>query len=289
MTIRIVTDSTCDLPKTVASEAGITVIPLYINAGGQSFLDGIDLSREEFYTLLPSMPVPPTTAVPGHETFASTYQHLAAEGATEILSIHISPTLSGMLDVAKIAAQSVSDASVTVMDSRQLSLGIGFSALTAARAAAEGQTMEQIVALLEAQIPRTRVFAALNTMEYLRRSGRVNHLVANIGDLLRIKPLLIMNDGVASSERVRTQSRAYERLEILVSDLGPLEQLALVHTNAPSKADALWEQVRSRYPQITQPLSVDVTPVLGTHLGPGAVGFAAVAATRDDEQGVENG
>ena len=278
MSIRIVTDSTCDLPASVVEEHGITVIPLFINVGKQSFLDGIDLTREEFYTRLPSYSVPPTTAVPGHEIFIRAYRELAQAGADEILSLHISPSLSGMLDVAQIAAQEVSEEKVTVLDSRQLSMGLGFSVLAAARAAAEGRSMSEILALLEEQIPRTRVFAALDTMEYLRRSGRVNHLIANIGNLLKIKPLLIMNDGVASSERVRTQQGAYERLIQLVRELGPVEQLALVHTNAADRAATLWGQARALFPHIVDPLSVNVTPVLGTHLGPGAVGFAAVAA-----------
>ena len=278
MSIRIVTDSTCDLPASVVEEHGITVIPLFINVGKQSFLDGIDLTREEFYIRLPSYSVPPTTAVPGHEIFARAYRELAQAGADEILSLHISPSLSGMLAVAQIAAQEVSEAKVTVLDSRQLSMGLGFSVLAAARAAAEGRSMSEILALLEEQIPRTRVFAALDTMEYLRRSGRVNHLIANIGNLLKIKPLLIMNNGVASSERVRTQKGAYERLIQLVRELGPVEQLALVHTNAADRAATLWGQARALFPHIADPLSVDVTPVLGTHLGPGAVGFAAVAA-----------
>ncbi len=288
MPIRIVTDSTCDLPGSVVEKHGITVIPLYINVGGESYLDGVDLSRKEFYTRLPSYPVPPTTAVPGHDTFARTYRKLASEGASEILSLHISPSLSGVLDIARITAREVSEVKVTVLDSRQLSLGLGFSVLAAARAAAKGRSMDEILALLEDQIPRTRVFAALDTMEYLRRSGRVNHLVANIGDLLRIKPLLIMNDGVASSERVRTQKGAYDRLVQLVRDLGPVEQLALVHTNAPERAEALWAQTQALYPHIREPLSVDVTPVLGTHLGPGTVGFAVVAVANNQE-GAQDG
>jgi DegV family protein with EDD domain len=265
------------LPKSVVDEHQIAVIPLYINIGDQSYRDGIDLSRQDFYTQLPSFSMPPMTAVPGHEVFARTYRELAAGGATEILSIHISPTLSGMLDVARTAAQEVDEVPVTVLDSRQLSLGLGFAVLAAAQAAAEGSSMVDILALLEDQIPRTRVFAALDTMEYLRRSGRVHHLVANIGELLKIKPLLKMNDGVASSERVRTQQRAYQRLIQLVRELGPIERLALVHTNAPDRAETLWAQAKSLFPDITDILSVDVTPVLGTHLGPGAVGFACVA------------
>ncbi len=285
MSIRIVTDSTCDLPKSLVDEHGITVIPLFINVGDQSYRDSIDLSRQEFYSRLPSFSIPPTTAVPGHEVFARAYRELATGGATEILSIHISPTLSGMLDVARVAAREFDEVPVTVLDSRQLSLGLGFVVLAAAQAAVEGCSMDEILALLEDQIPRTRVFAALDTMEYLRRSGRVNHLVANIGDLLKIKPLLIMNDGVASSERVRTQQGAYERLIQLVRELGPVEQLALVHTNAADRAATLWGQARALFPHIVDPLSVDVTPVLGTHLGPGAVGFAAVVKGKGGKGG----
>ncbi len=277
MSIRIVTDSTCDLPRSVVIEYGITVVPLYINVGDQSYLDGVDLSREDFYTQLPSFPVPPTTAVPGLETFARVYRDLATKGATEILSLHISPTLSGILDVARAAAREVDEVPVTVLDSRQLSLGLGFAVLAAAQAAAKDRSTADILALLEDQIPRTYVFAALDTMEYLRRSGRVSDLVANIGGLLRIKPLLKMNDGVASSERVRTQRRAYQRLIQLVHDLEPIEQLALVHTNAADRAEALWEQAKHLFAHIQDPLSVDVTPVLGVHLGPGTVGFACVA------------
>jgi DegV family protein with EDD domain len=277
MTIRIVTDSTCDLPKSVVNRHEITVIPLYINVGDQSYLDGVDLSRGDFYTRLPSFAVPPTTAVPGLETFAKTYRDLAARGATEILSLHISSTLSGIVDVARAAAREVDEVPVTILDSRQLSLGLGFAVLAAAQAVAEGRSMTDILALLEDQLPRTYVFAALDTMEYLRRSGRVNDLVANVGGLLKIKPLLKMNDGVASSERVRTQRRAYQRLIELVHDLEPVEQLALVHTHSADRAEALWAQARHLFAHITDPLSVDVTPVLGVHLGPGAVGFACVA------------
>lgn len=285
MTIRVVTDSTCDLPQSVIDRYQITVIPLFIHMGDQSYVDGLDLSRQEFYTRLPSLPVPPTTAVPGLESFVSAYNALAAEGATEILSIHISPTLSGVLNVAQSAAKDVTNVRVTVVDSRQLSLGLGFVVLAAAQAAVRGYSMSAILELLDDQIPRTYVFAALDTMEYLRRSGRVNHLIANVGELLKIKPLLKMNNGVASSERVRTQKRSYQRLIQLVSDLGPIEQLALVHSNAAAKAQALWTQARHLFADITDPLSVDVTPLLGVHLGPGAVGFACVVQSTAPQGG----
>jgi DegV family protein with EDD domain len=281
MTIRIVTDSTCDLPASEIERHKITVVPLYINIDDESYLDGVEISRQEFYERLPSCTILPKTAVPGIEKFVAAYRRLAAEGATEILSIHISPTLSGVLQMAQVAAEQVSEVRVTVVDSRNLSLGVGFAVLRAARAAEAGRSMDEILALLEDQIPRTYVFAALDTLEFLRRSGRLNGLISGIGTLLSVKPVLKMNNGVASSERVRTEKRALQRVIELVSDLHPLEQLALVHTNAAEKAEALWQQAKHLFPDITNPLSVDVTPVLGAHIGPGVVGFACVAASAE--------
>jgi DegV family protein with EDD domain len=277
MTIRIVTDSTCDLPPAEIARHHIAVVPLYINMDDESYLDGIDISRQEFYERLPSCTIFPKTAVPGIEMFVRTYRRLVAEGATQILSIHISPTLSAVINMAQQAAEQI-EVPVTIIDSRQLSLGVGFTVLRAAELAEAGRSMDEIVALLEDQIPRTFVVAALETLEFLRRSGRVNGLVSGIGNLLSVKPLLKMQDGVATSERVRTEKRAFQRVIELVSELRPLENLALVHTNAGEKADALWQQARHLFPNISNPLSVDVTPVLGAHLGPGAVGFACVAA-----------
>jgi DegV family protein with EDD domain len=278
MSIRIVTDSTCDLPPSLVAEYNITVLPLFIHMEGSSYLDGIDISRQEFYERLPGCKTPPTTAAPGTQTFVSVYRRLADEGASAILSIHISPTLSAVLNVAQAAAAEFDEIPVTVLDSRQLSLGAGFIVLAAARAAAAGSSMEEILALIEELIPRTYVFAAIPTMEYLRRSGRVNGLISGIGNLLRLKPILKMHNGVAASERVRTNRRAYRRLVSLVEQVGPISELALVHTNAAEKAQRLWEMVKEHAPAIKNPLSVDVTSVLGVHLGPGVVGFACVAA-----------
>jgi DegV family protein with EDD domain len=281
MSIKIVTDSACDLPEEIVAEHHITVVPLYINVGDQSYLDGVELSRQEFYERLAGWKTPPTTSIPGPEQFRQVYERLAAEGATEILSIHISISLSGILNVVRLGAQEAKTAPVTVFDSKQLSLGTGFLVLTAAKAAAAGRSMAEIVALLEEQAWRTHVFAALDTLEFLRRSGRVNGFHSGVGNLLSVKPLLKMHNGEPTSERVRTRRRAIKRLIRLVSDLGPLEQLALVHTNAPDAAEALRQQSWRLFPEGQEPLSVDVTPVIGAHIGPGAVGFACIAA-RDE-------
>lgn len=146
MSIRVVTDSTCDLPESVVAEYGITVVPLYINLGSQGYLDGVELSRQEFYDRLPDYDPAPTTATPGPQMFCEAYERLAEEGATEILSIHISISLSATVDVARVAARETKAVPVTVFDSRQLSLGTGFLVVAAAQAAAEGRSMDDIVA-----------------------------------------------------------------------------------------------------------------------------------------------
>jgi len=150
MSIQIVTDSTCDLPESVVADYGITVIPAYINVGDESYLDGVELSRQEFYHRLPAWESSPTTAVPGPEVFRQAYERLADEGATEVLSIHISISLSAISNSARLGVKETDRVPVTVVDSRQLSLGTGFLVETPAKAAAEGSSMDEIMALLQA-------------------------------------------------------------------------------------------------------------------------------------------
>jgi fatty acid kinase fatty acid binding subunit len=276
MTIRIVTDSTCDLPKEIVAALGITVVPLYINFGSESYLDGVDLSREAFYARLPDCDPPPTTAMPGTPMFLDAYERLANEGATEILSIHISKSLSAVVDTAQLAAREAS-MPVTVLDAGSLSLGTGFLVWAAAKAAARGQSMAEIVALMKAQGQRTHVFAALDTLEFLRRGGRMNRVMAALGSWLQVKPLLKMHDGKPTAEKIRTAQAATQRLVALLQEQVPLESVALVHTHALEQAQVLRRQAQHLLPE-GELLSVDITPVFGTHLGPGAVGFVCVSA-----------
>jgi DegV family protein with EDD domain len=277
LSIRIVTDSTCDLPEAIVAEHSITVVPLYVNIGNQGYLDGVDLSREEFYERLPYCRPPPTTAAPGPERFRQVYEGLAANGATEILSIHISISLSAVVDAARSGAQETQAVPVTVFDSGQLSLGTGFLVVAAAKAAAEGHSMAEIIASLQDLALRTHVFAALDTLEFLRRSGRMNGTVAGLGNLLRIKPLLKMHDGNPTAERVRTSDGAIKRLISLLSALAPLEQVAIVHSHAPDRAESLRQRAQHLLPAAEVPF-VNLTPVIGAHIGPGAVGFACITA-----------
>ena len=199
MTIRIVTDSTCDLPEEIAAQLGITIVPLYINFGGESYLDGVDLSREAFYARLPDCDPPPTTAMPGPQMFLKAYEKLSDEGATEILSVHISKSLSAVVDTAHLAAREASTP-VTVFDSGLLSLGLGFLVQAAAEAAAQGRPMDEIIALIKEQRRRTHVFAALDTLEFLRRSGRMNRVMATLGKL-------VADEAAAQDARCQPDSR----------------------------------------------------------------------------------
>lgn len=277
MSIRIVTDSSCDLPGDVVQTYGILVVPMYVNIGVDSYLDGVDMSRQQFYEGLSQFEVHPTTSVPAPGQFVKAYEKLAAEGATQILSIHISSSLSAVANSARLAAEEVDSGQVTILDSGNLTVGTGLLALTAARAVADGMDVHDILALLRDQIPRTHCFAALDTLDFLRRSGRLTRFQASLGALLQVKPVLTMSDGSFEMERVRTRKRALTRVIELAEMLGPREELAVVHTHSPEEAQRLRAQAIHLFPEGVSPLFAEVTPVIGAHIGPGAVGFVAIA------------
>ena len=278
MSVRIVADSTCDLPAETIARYGIQVVPLYINVGNQGYLDGIDITREQFYTRLPSFPTHPVTAVPSTERFVAAYNALAEEGADEVISIHIAESLSAVANVARVAAKETTSTQVTVIDSGQLSLGTGFLVEKAAEMAAAGSTVAEILPVLEDQGKRSYVFAALDTLEYLKRSGRMNKYVAGVAALLKIKPIMTMNNGKPGSERVRTHEKALKRVISLVAAVGKLERVALVHTHATAEALAELRSMATNLLPQGPILTEDITPVIGAHIGPGALGFALVAA-----------
>jgi len=276
MTIKIVTDSTCDLPQKVIQDLGITVIPLFINIFDKGYLDGVEITRKDFYTNLPNYAVHPTTSIPELNSFTQAYEALSSLGAVEILSIHVSESLSGTIGVAHSAARQIDQIPVTVRDSGQLSLGTGFQVEAAARMAKEGKTIEEILAVLDNIMPRTFVAAGLQTLDYLRRSGRMNAFMAGLGSILQLKPILTMKDGQPGSERVRTASKAESRLVEMLEEHQPIERFALLHTNAPEEADAFYSRITDLIPD-GHVYSMDITPVIGVHIGPGAVGYAIIS------------
>lgn len=277
MNIKIVTDSTCDLPEAIIKAYDITVLPLYINIGDQSYLDGIELTREQFYEQLPGYHTSPTTSAPGTGTFVKAYERLAKEGAEEILSIHIAQSLSGVINAATPAVESTDAIPVTIFDSGQITLGTGLLVMAAAKAALDGASMQEILTMLKDLGSRTHAFAALDTLEFLRRSGRVSTIQSKLGALLSVKPLLTMHDGQIGFDKVRTTTGSIQWLIDRVTALGPLEECALVHTHTPEKLEALRQRAQHLFPTDEEPLIAEVTPVIGAHVGPGAVGFACIA------------
>jgi len=277
MTVGIVTDSTCDLPAGLCEELGIEVVPLYVNIDGQSHLDGVDLTREAFYDGLAGYEATPTTATPGPSAFKRAYQRLADAGVSGVVSIHIAEALSETVNVARLAAKSFGSVPVTVIDSGQLTLGVGLSAVHAARRALAGADLSEVVDSVRSRIARTWTFAGLATVEFLRKSGRLSRFQYELAALLRILPLLKMHGGQADMERVRTHRRAMRRVVELASELGPLEELAIVHTNAREQADQMLNWVSHLVPTGASPVFGQVTPVIGAHIGPGAAGVVCVA------------
>jgi DegV family protein with EDD domain len=242
---------------------------------GKPYLDGIDLTRKEFYTQLAGSAVKPATSAPGPGIFRQTYDQMAKEGASGVISIHISIKLSAMVQNAQLAAAEFNTIPLTVFDSQQLSLGTGFQVLAAARAAAEGRTMPEIITQLEELRERIYVFAALDTLEFLRRGGRMNGVMTTLGNLLQLRPIMKMYGGKPSSENTRTRAGAVKRLVELLKGIAPLEQLAIVNTHAADRGEALLDLVKEYIPN-EMTLRVEVGPVVGAHTGPGVIGFVCV-------------
>jgi DegV family protein with EDD domain len=276
MAIRIVTDSSSDLPPEVIARYDICVVPLYINVGRRGYLDGIDITRDEFYKKMPTFIEHPTTAVPSPLKFRVIYDALIDEGASAVLSIHISKSLSAVVSVAEVATQEIKSAPVIVFDSRQLSLGTGFLVEKAAELAQAGFNLPEILEVLNEQIKRTHVFAALDTFHYLHRSGRMNSVLSTLGDILQIKPFLKMYDGNSTAERVRTRKTAMKRLVELLNEFGPFEKVALLHSDAFDRAQVLLEEIKDILPK-GEIWVEQINPVLGAHIGPGVLGFACIS------------
>jgi DegV family protein with EDD domain len=278
--IRIVTDSTADVPLEIAAKYQIAVIPCFINFGQETLRDGLDISRERFYQRLIDARPLPTTSAPNIENFVMVYRQLAAEGADAIISIHLGGQLSGTVSIASIAAREVEDlVKVSIFDSGQLTLGVGTQAIAAAEAAQAGESVESILAMLRGKADRTFIFASLETLDYLERSGRLSHLKFRFGALLDIKPIIRLHKGIIDMEMVRTRSRSVKQMIQHAANLGNLESLDFVHTNAGERLTQVAEMAKDLIPKLYSPLISNVTSAIGTHIGPGAVGLICVQAS----------
>jgi DegV family protein with EDD domain len=274
MKISFVTDSTADLPADLAGKHGIEVVPAIVNIGSRSYSDGIDISREDFYNRLPTLIPSPTTSSPSVGSIQERYEKLLRAGADFVISIHPPNELSGIFNAARLGAESFGRR-VIVVDSGQVSLGLGFQVIMAAEAAARGALVDEVSALVEDVRQRVRLAALLDTIEYIHRSGRVSWAVAKLGGILRLHPLIELRFGIVNRMGLaRTRMQGVERLLDALQSWGSLERLAVLHTNAESAARSLLEEVKSKV--MVQPLLVNVTTAIGTHVGPNGLGFAAV-------------
>lgn len=276
MKLGIVTDSTCDLPPYLIAQHELEVIPSILVVDGQEYADGLGLSREDYYRRLPALRTNPTTAAPSIGEFATRYDSLLTRGCDHILSIHAASQLTTILNSARQAASDFPER-VTLVDSGSLSLGLGFQVLAAAEAAELG--LAAALQSIESTRRRLHVSAALDTLDNLKRSGRVPAAFTFFGGLLNIKPLIELTEGeVKFIGAVRTTKQANERMLSFLLQGGTLERLAILHTGAEARAkdflNTVMQQASQSVPRDI--LMVNVTTVIGTHVGPNGLGFAAV-------------
>jgi DegV family protein with EDD domain len=270
---RVVTDSTSDVPPEWRERFGITVVPLTVSFGTDSFADGIDITNDEFFERLKKADRLPTTAAPSPGAFADTYRRLSAE-CDGVISIHLSSTLSATAQAATVGAQSVEGFPVHVVDSRSLTMCVAFLC----RVAADSASLEDAMRQVEERVPRQRVLALLDTLRYVEMGGRVNRAQAMIGTMLDLKPILALTDGeIRGIARVRTRARAFPRLIELLRRDAPVEHLAVMHAQAADDAERLRHQLVQELPDLEIEIG-QIGAVLGTHTGPGALGLTYLRA-----------
>lgn len=282
--IRIVTDSTSDIPEALMRERGIDMVPLTVNFGNESLRDRVDITHDEFIRRLTASKVLPTTSQPPPGLFVEHYRRLADEGAEGIVSIHISEKLSGTAGAARVAAEEVADrVKVEVIDSRTLSLALGFGVLEAARVAGAGADLAAVADAARRFLPHTHIIFFPDTLEYLQKGGRIGRAAMIAGSLLSLKPLMRVDEGqVVPHERTRTRSRAIDGVVKFVSDFPHLRQLSVLRTGN-ADLEPLLTRLEPVFPR-ERILVTECSPVISVHLGPGAMG-AIIDANEGDAGG----
>ncbi|MGX1544322.1 DegV family protein [Streptomyces adustus] len=277
--VAIVTDSTAYLPPRTTERHGITTVPLTVVIGGQAFEEGTEISTRSLAQALQKRR-PVTTSRPSPEQFAQTYRRIAESGATDIVSLHLSAELSGTYDAAVVAAREA-PVPVRVVDTGMVAMALGFCALAAARAAESGGTADEAVTAAEKRAAGTSAYFYVDTLDYLRRGGRIGAAQALLGSALAVKPLLQLDGGrIGPLEKVRTASKAIARIEEIVAERAgsaPVD-IAVHHLDALDRASALADRLRTRLPGLADLHLSEVGAVIGAHTGPGLLGV--VVSTR---------
>ena len=273
MTVRIVTDSSCDLPQAMADALGIRIVPLSVRFGDTEYIDRTTITATEFWSQCAASATLPETAAPSQGSFEETYRSLAAEGATAIVVVALSSDLSATMQSAVLAARAVAPGiDVRIVDSRNASMGLGLTVLACAELASTGASADEVVARAQSVIPRTRVFAALDTLDNLKKGGRIGGAKAMLATVMSIKPLISITNGlVEEAGKQRTRSKALAHLvDILRNQEVPIERLAVLNAQC-ADIDAFVAMVKEVY---TGEIIVgDIGAVIGTHAGQGTIGI----------------
>ncbi len=275
--VTIITDSAADVPPDLAGELGIRVLPLTLHFGTETYRDGVDMTNQEFFRRLRESATLPTTSQGTPGQFAELYQE-AIDAGHDVLVVVLGGKLSGTVDAARLAAEPWGPARIRVVDSNQVSMACGWLAVAGARAARAGASLDEVEAVVRERVPRVKLYAVFDTLEYVYRGGRIGRASTLVGALFQIKPLVTLEDGeVTPVAKPRTWGKALEKMVELMEAEGPLEELAVVHADAPERAAQLADMLSGLWPR-PDILICEVGPVLGTHTGPGTVGACFLRA-----------
>jgi len=275
--IKIVADSTCDLPKELVQKWDIRIIPTYVNYDGNSYADdGVELDRREFYKLLPEMSEFPTTSAPS-PGLAEEILTEALRDADHLVCILLPEKMSATLNNARLGAQRLPQQQITIIDSTNYSIATGLQALVAAETAAETGDLSQVLNAIQQTQQKVKFFVAVASLDYLRRSGRINPIMAGVGSLLQVKPILTAMDGeIIVATRARTFKKALDTLRKLAEEQAPLDRLVIGHVNNEPDALRLKEQLRDIAPE--RSIIVEIGPTIAAHIGPGIVGVVTLSS-----------
>jgi DegV family protein with EDD domain len=274
--VRIVTDSAADLPAPIAASHGIEIVPLSVRFGSQSYLSGVELSTDEFWTKLRSSSDAPSTAAPSAGDFQTRYEKLRGDGATGIVSLHLSSKLSATYQSAEVAAREISDIPVEVVDTLAVTAGTGLMAVYAAERAAAGAGTVEIADELRAMASRVHLYGVIDTLEYLRRGGRIGGAAALLGTMLKVKPVIGLENGVVEPvDRVRTRAKALEHLVGIVRQHADrIDRFVVVSGEAPD-TDQFLSMLDGVVP-VTRDDVWPFGPIVGAHSGPGVIGVCFI-------------
>ena len=273
MKLAIVTDSVSDISPKIAKELKITVVPLTVIFGTDQFLDGVELSNSEFFQKLETDPNHPSTSQPSPEAFVKTYEKLLKKGF-EILSVHVSAKLSGTINSAEQAIKSLDTNKIKIVDTGTASMAQGLVAMSAARAAKNAKSLDELADMAKTTAKKTNVYVAMDTMEFLKRGGRIGKARAMLGSILNIKPIITTDNGeIVPHSRARTIKKAISSMINDMGDKNQIVEVAVLHSTTPDLAKDVLTQIDAQ--NLNNPGTItEIGPVVGTHAGPGCLAIA---------------